>query len=63
MEGGSGGGRAPGGLGAVGGFGADAAGGLGALSETYGESCLLAPVSTPPRLRSLGIPPAKSPPS
>lgn len=59
--GGGGGGRAPGGL------GADATGGFGggrapSVSERYGES-RLAPVSTPPRLRSLGIPPAKSPPS
>ena len=60
-EGGGGGGRAPGGLGAAGGFGAGAEGGL-VVSPRYGES-LLAPVSTPPRLRNLGIPAAKSPPS
>lgn len=65
VEGGGGGGRAPGGLGADGGFGAGAAGALGReLSDSgiYGES-RLAPVSTPPRLRSFGIPAAKSPPS
>lgn len=62
VEGGGGGGRAPGGLGAAGGFGAGAAGGFVPESERYGES-RLAPVSTPPRLRNFGIPPAKSPPS
>lgn len=63
-KGGGGGGRAPGGLGADGGFGADATGGFGGepSSERYGES-LFAPVSTPPRLRNLGIPPANRPPS
>lgn len=61
-EGGGGGGRAPGGLGAAGGFGAGAAGGFVPESERYGES-RFAPVSTPPRLRNFGIPPAKSPPS
>lgn len=65
VDGGRGGGRVPGGLGAAGSFGADATGGFGrTLSESdrYGES-RLAPVSTPPRLRNLGIPPAKRPPS
>lgn len=60
VEGGAG-GRAAGTL------GADETGGLGGRdvseSDKYGEASLLAPVSTPPRLRSLGIPPAKSPPS
>lgn len=46
-------------------FGADPTGGLGGRevseSDRYGEASLLAPVSTPPRLRSLGMPPAKSP--
>lgn len=64
VEGGRGGGLAPGGLGAVGGLGAGAAGGRRAPSESdmYGES-RVAPVSTPPRLRNLGIPPAKIPPN
>lgn len=60
VDGGGGGGRAIGGLGAAGGLGADVAG--LSLSGRYVES-RLAPVSTPPRLRSLGIPPANSPPS
>lgn len=60
VDGGGGGGRAIGGLGAAGGLGADGTG--PSLSERYVES-RLAPVSTPPRLRSLGIPPANSPPS
>lgn len=60
VDGGGGGGRAPGGLGAAGGLGADAT--EPSFSERYGES-RLAPVSTPPRLRSLGIPAANSPPS
>lgn len=65
VDGGCGGGRVTGGFGAAGGLGADATGGFGLVlseSERYGES-RLAPVSTPPRLRNLGIPPAKSPPS
>lgn len=65
MAGGGGGGRAPGGLGAAGGFGAGAAEGFApewSESVRYGES-RLAPVSTPPRLRNFGIPPAKRPPS
>lgn len=58
-----GGGLEPGGLGAVGGLGADAAGGWRASeSDIYGAS-LPAPVSTPPRLRNLGMPPAKIPPN
>lgn len=60
VDGGSGGGRAPGGLGAAGGFGAEDT--EPSFSERYDES-RLAPVSIPPRLRSLGIPPANSPPS
>lgn len=63
---GGGGGRAPGGLGALGGFGAGAEGGVGlelSESERYAASARFAPVSTPPRLRSLGIPPANRPPS
>ena len=56
-ETGRGGGRTPGG------FGAEATGGLElSFSDLYGES-RLAPVSTPPRLRSLGIPPARIPAS
>jgi hypothetical protein len=64
VDDGRGGGLVPGGRGAVGGLGAAAAGGRGAPSESeiYGES-RLAPVSTPPRLRNLGIPPANKPPS
>lgn len=63
VVGGGGGGLAPGGLGAVGGFGADAAGGRRASpSDMYGES-RPAPVSTPPRLRNFGIPPANMPPN
>jgi hypothetical protein len=61
-----GGGRAPGGLNPpIGGFGAEAVGALGRVasdSDRYAAS-RLAPVSTPPRLRSFGMPPAKSPPS
>lgn len=65
--GGTGGGRAPGGLGGppIGGFGADvvvARGRTGSESERYEES-LLAPVWTPPRLRNLGMPPANKPPN
>jgi hypothetical protein len=60
VEGGGGGGT-PGTL------GADATGGLGTRdvseSDRYGDASRLAPVSTPPRLRSLGIPPANSPAS
>jgi len=53
--------------GPVGGLGAAAGGGRGAVlgrsgSEAYCES-RPAPVSTPPRFLSLGMPPAKSPPS
>lgn len=69
---GLGGGRPPGGGGAApGGFGAAPRGTLGAFgaefrddsgSERYGE-LLSAPVFTPPAFRSLGIPPANSPPS
>lgn len=58
-DGGTGGGRA------VGGFGADAAGGSGRVaseSDRYAAS-RFAPVSTPPRLRSFGMPPANKPPS
>ena len=66
-EGGSGGGRAPGGLGAAptGGFGADAvvARGLVASESDKYEESLFAPVSTPPRLRSFGMPPANRPPN
>lgn len=63
-EGGGGGGRPPGSFGAAGGRGGAATGGR-VLSESdlYEESSRLAPVSTPPRLRSFGIPPAKRPPS
>ena len=49
----------------VGMLGAETVGGFGfdpSDSDRYGEF-LLAPVSTPPRLRSFGIPAAKSPPS
>lgn len=64
VDDGRGGGLTPGGRGAVGGLGAGAAGGRCAPSESeiYGES-RLAPVSIPPRLRSLGIPPANKPPN
>lgn len=65
-EGGGGGGRPPGSRGAPGGLGgaAEGAGREASESDRYGESCLLAPVLTPPpRLRSFGIPPAKRPPS
>lgn len=54
--------------GSPGGFGADAEGGFGAEdfddsgSDRYDES-RLAPVSTPPRDRSFGMPPARIPPS
>lgn len=66
--GGTGGGRAPGGLGAApaGGLGTDvvvARGRTDSESERYDASFLFAPVSTPPRLRSLGIPPANKPPN
>lgn len=62
-EEGGGGGRAPGGRGAEGGLGAGAVGGrVLSPSDMYDES-RLAPVSTPPRLRSFGIPPAKRPPN
>lgn len=66
--GGTGGGRAPGGLGApVDGFsGAPVVGGFGreaSESERY-DASRAAPVSTPPpRLRSFGMPPEKRPPS
>ena len=65
---GAGGGRPPGiGGAAPGGLGAAPDGGLGALrdvsgSERYGELPSL-PVSTPPALRNLGMPPANRPPS
>jgi hypothetical protein len=58
-----GGGLAPGGFGAAGGLGADAIGGWRTSpSDIYGES-RPAPVSTPPRLRNFGIPPANIPPN
>lgn len=62
---GGGGGREPGSLGAPGGFGGaeEGAGRDASESDRYGESDRLAPVLTPPRLRSLGIPPAKRPPN
>jgi hypothetical protein len=63
VDGGGGGGLAPGGLGAVGGFGAGAAGGRRASPSDMYDDSRLAPVSTPPRLRSFGIPPANKPPN
>lgn len=63
--GGGGGGTAPGGggTGVLGGLRAGAAGRVASPSDIYGES-RPAPVSIPPpRLRNLGIPPAKSPPN
>jgi hypothetical protein len=66
VEGGRGGGRVPGSFGGpVGGFGADTAGGLGRVaseSDRYAAS-RFAPVFTPPRLRSFGMPPANRPPN
>ena len=58
-----------GGVGAVGGFGAEEVGGLeGEFPEVSGsdayEESVFAPVSTPPlRFFSFGIPPASIPPS
>lgn len=67
VAGGAGGGRELGSFGATGGFGAlVAGGGLGFLGPSDFErnaASELAPVSTPPRFFSFGIPPAKRPAS